>query len=519
MVRADERSDDGTSVEPPLEAPTIERSAHSAPNELDPAIRGRFEPCALWVHEGRTYAVRCDGAESLAVGRDRLRPMWPGRFSWSVRNSVGHAQLRGHRGEKSASRALHVEVVARRFDDPAAQLAFVQATVRAIEREQRLDPFRDRHYEWPAHRSGPLAIDPLIDALARDEAVLDGSLTALRAQPARALATQIDRVLIAKEPTALDAADIAAASGPWEHAAGLSMNARLKGVAPREAWGAVSEHTFDCAENRWVRSELRRVIALTSEPEFDRALALRSPMERAAAARAVDRVRAALASEPLLRAVGASDPSRARAMCERREAYAAIVRWLDSAGASSTLRWPVAREAASLRDAATLYELYSFFALARAIGAALGEPVRFAAARDERGAQRGLARGAVAHIGARHALQYNREVEAYSGTLRPDFSLFCERDLLLVFDAKMRVRDGRSADDRALDEAARVDIDKMHAYRDALGARAAVCLFPGERSVLYEIDGQRREQVRVASLVRSGLAGVGAIALIPEGAL
>jgi predicted component of viral defense system (DUF524 family) len=133
----------------------------------------------------------------------------------------------------------------------------------------------------------------------------------------------------------------------------------------------------------------------------------------------------------------------------------------------------------------------------------------------------GLARGSEARIGAKYALVYNQDVEAYSGTLRPDFVLRVDGAVELVFDAKMRVSasSGAAQGDDADARAARVDLDKMHAYRDALGVRAAVCVFPGERSAMYRTDGTRADDLRLAALVRKQLDGVGALALCPEGAL
>lgn len=476
-------------------------------------MRATLAPSALWLREGQTYGVRCDGVEELAVGAERVRPTWPGLFTWTARNAVGRASLRGMRDGRCVTRSLDVEIVAARFDDPAQQWRFVRALTAVIEREQRLDPFRDRHLEWNATRDGALSLEPLIDALDRDADALVTALAALRAQPATALSTVIERVLVAKHADAVDALDLAAADGAWDSTSRDAHSRRaLRGRAPREAWGTLSATSFDCPENRWLRAELTAVIERASTDAFSRALDARTPRARTRVQRSLDEVRTALANEPLRQAADTVlDPSRARAMCDRRESYATVARWIDSAGASSTLRWPLARDAASLRDAATLYEMYCFFALSRAIGAALGEPVRFCPAKDARGAMIGLARGAVATIGERHTLLYNRAIEAYSGSLRPDFALVCDGATQLVFDAKMRAVDG--------EDAARTDIDKMHAYRDALGVRAAVCLFPGERSVLFEVNGGNPRAARIATVVRGGFEGVGALALAPEDAL
>jgi hypothetical protein len=505
-----------------LGRPEIEHAPSAPVEPLPAALRVALAPSERWVREGRTYSVRCDRATQLAVGRERIAPSWPGWFAWTVRGSVGRASLRGCIDGRVASSALEVEVVARRFDGPAAQLAFVTAMVRALEREQRTNPFRDRHFEWPAARSSeePSTLDEhaLLDALSRRGGELIAALDAVRASPARCARTEQTRVLLACEPDAIDAIELAAASGRWEPSAPSATSRVLRGRAPREAWGHTLQWTTDCPENRWLRDRLAAALSLCDRPSFERALSTRPLRERAEAIETIARMRAALRDEPLASARGAvADPARAKAACDRHSAYRAALCWLDTAGPNQTLRWPFAREAASLRDAATLYEMYCFFALARGIAAALGEPLRFRSA--PRGV--GLARGATAAIGEDRALVYNCEMKAYSGTLRPDFALVRAGVVELVFDAKMRVRDPSLAGDHgpSEDDAARIDLDKMHAYRDALGVRAAVCVFPGARSTLFETSGARREGVRLSSLLRSNIRGIAALALAPEGAL
>lgn len=487
-------------------------------DRIDPALADELAPCRHWLREGRTYGLRCDGASSLELGVERLAPAWPGLFSWTVRNAVGRATIRGVDAHGRRTNALDVEVVARRFEGPLEQLRFVRAMVDAIEREELADPFRDRHLSWRASvveaRDAP-PIRTLIERLSRDGAALSAALDAIAAQPAREARSKPARVRIATDAADVELSEIVAADGAWDDNARGVAAQKLRGRAPREAWGSTLDWTADCAENRYLRARLAKLTEACGSRAFDRALRATGAVHRAAARATIEHVQRALDREPFVSARSSvSDLERARAACERRDAYRDALDWIDRLYARPTLRWPTVDHAASLRDAATLYEVYCFFALSRSVAATLGEPAQFRAAPS---ATCALARGATATFGERWTLVYNRDVVAYSGSLRPDFALLCDDKVELVFDAKMRVRDGH--DRGAADDAARVDLDKMHAYRDALGVRAAVCLFPGERSMLYRTDGTRTADVRLASLVRAKSTGIAALALCPEHAL
>ncbi|MCD6524097.1 MAG: hypothetical protein J7K48_03755, partial [Thermococcus sp.] len=61
------------------------------------------------------------------------------------------------------------------------------------------------------------------------------------------------------------------------------------------------------------------------------------------------------------------------------------------------------------------------------------------------------------------------------------------------------------------------DIYKMHTYRDALGCNFAVVLYPGQRSVFFDIDkGKLSGSFDFSSLLSRDLKGVGYIRLVPE---
>jgi predicted component of viral defense system (DUF524 family) len=56
----------------------------------------------------------------------------------------------------------------------------------------------------------------------------------------------------------------------------------------------------------------------------------------------------------------------------------------------------------------------------------------------------------------------------------------------------------------------------MHTYRDALGVRAAVALYPGDEAMFYAVGCGRVSPVTLAEIITGNLSGVGAIPLHPD---
>jgi len=111
--------------------------------------------------------------------------------------------------------------------------------------------------------------------------------------------------------------------------------------------------------------------------------------------------------------------------------------------------------------------------------------------------------------------------------LRPDFSLFKNEELIGVFDAKFKLdvvdankfaeEDRKMEKEPSLQTWAKLeDIYKMHTYRDALGCRFTVVVYPGGKSVFFDIDkGRLSESFDFSSLLSRDLKGVGYIRFVP----
>ena len=444
------------------------------------------------------YAIEAPGADSVRVGSESLAPLRPGHFAWTVRNAVGRCELRAVHQDATGS-AISVEVVSKRFGDPAEQLMFVQKVLRSIDKFHAIfQPSSST--TWSISRQDKLSRTALLAAIVQHGDELTSSLTSVQSDPIFAWKTTDQRVDVATHGDSVTPLAIASADGDWQHAK-TKLPPLLKGKLPRHAWGEDTARHTDCLENQLVAGALAVIQQASDSSEFKQALALLSPQERAHANRVLHSVEQARECDTFSRCQRVQDECKARLLVQRNPPYAQVIRWLDHAGENLWSQHPTLSDAARLRDAATLYEYWCFFALSDALCSALDLPMS---------SYRSLAQGTVVEFGSEYALQYNRETESYSGKLKPDFVLTYQGRPQWVFDAKMRVqRTGASLDPRT------DDLHKMHAYRDALGVFAAVCLYPGDQSIFWQTHASAITPFRLTTLLRNELQGIGALAFNP----
>ena len=56
----------------------------------------------------------------------------------------------------------------------------------------------------------------------------------------------------------------------------------------------------------------------------------------------------------------------------------------------------------------------------------------------------------------------------------------------------------------------------MHTYRDALGVRAAVAVYPGSESVFHNVNGTKQKDWTVRDLLLNDWLGIGALPCMPD---
>jgi predicted component of viral defense system (DUF524 family) len=192
----------------------------------------------------------------------------------------------------------------------------------------------------------------------------------------------------------------------------------------------------------------------------------------------------------------------------RREGYRQLLDAWSRLNEPSAPLFDAIDHAIEVRDVATLYEQWCFFALAEELGKRVGEPTYRASSVDGVALQW--------NAGARFhdvwEMDYNATRIGYSLPFRPDLILRKGHKIVAVFDAKFRATKP-SPDDEDSDPK-RADIDKMHAYRDALAVPCAIILYPGTETWSFTHSGTQAELVTLDDVL-NGWNGVGALPLRP----
>lgn len=178
------------------------------------------------------------------------------------------------------------------------------------------------------------------------------------------------------------------------------------------------------------------------------------------------------------------------------------------------------------RDAAAIYEYWCYIQIVDELEALLGPPLsrdRFKASPLQAGLNWGY-RVRWRQMEALYNASFSRPssgspqpgLDSYSLRLRPDIALRGPGRRLNLFDAKLKRRFARALEgNRATagpEESFRPeDLHKMHAYRDALGAKSVWVLYPGSDPEPKEFPAPRE----AGEAAPVGFQGVGAIGLKP----
>ena len=173
-----------------------------------------------------------------------------------------------------------------------------------------------------------------------------------------------------------------------------------------------------------------------------------------------------------------------------------------------------ARDLLESKDIARLYELWCYFQVVATLRSILGEPNCPQQIRSD-GFGTQLDQGVLVEwsehgVRAGYNVSFGQSGQhrSYSRTMRPDVTIFLRDGGVHILDAKFRVtwNDAASANKDTVGDIKnfkRDDLDKMHAYRDAIpNARSAWVMYPG--TVRREFsDGS------------AGVSGVGAVPVVP----
>jgi len=265
------------------------------------------------------------------------------------------------------------------------------------------------------------------------------------------------------------------------------------------------EHTFDTAENRFVLELIRQLRAIIDRVEhLARARKKPSPFWTNAVrdCEAMRRVLGPFERHDVWIEVGRmAHVPIGSSVLQRRRGYTDVLRHHLAMRAAARIPFDkntIDERLLGLKDVATLYELWCYFAVVDAVREVIGREPDLVEDMDVKVDEVDLGRGfRVAWLGGptvHYNLSFSRGKpsprRSASLMLRPDIIIEIERDGQLelhVFDAKLRVDGVASVDDESEDDDAdplsfkKDDVAKMHAYRDALPhVRSARVLYPGD---------------------------------------
>ncbi len=303
----------------------------------------------------------------------------------------------------------------------------------------------------------------------------------------------------------------------------MPLTKALAGYGPSHLWQQVAEETFDTAPNRFARHFLMELNDWSSRLKTTNWLT-----RHLTAVKGIQDELAYAQLDPLWQEVGTINrfPAENQVLLKRfgyRD-------WADLWRQFQRARLPVFQQtdaAIDTRDIATLYEVWCFFALSNKIQQTLQIVTEELSWGLHISDEKGLEYTTTVDFGrSGYRLSYNERfgrnpTRSYSVTLRPDFTLHGPAGQRIIFDAKFRFDRGDleldnldSGDSQRV--AKKADLYKMHTYRDALHARAAITLFPGDKDVFYHSRAERVEVIDWPALIAGEWQGIGAVGLVPE---
>jgi predicted component of viral defense system (DUF524 family) len=486
-------------------------------------LRSAFSPATHCLYEWTEYWLEYHGADRLRLVDTWLAPKVKGWFCVRFENQLGLATLQPYAGTQPSGPPLYVEVISSKFPKLDQHLSFYRGLLNDLfDRAARL-PFT---FSSPTGRSVTEALRPptplfTLHFLCQYAPTLRNALAIVQAAPHRQLRDDPALVPLA-EATEADAdvlLSILRAPQEWVSAGGFLLAKRLKGYAPARVWQRRPEETTDTPENRFVLAFLRQVLTaaemLPAQQWWSNV-----PIERQTIVRETAGLLRQAIVHPLFADVGPLHhlPLTSQVLLRRDGYRELLVLWQRFHQARRPLFAPLQR-AIDVRDIAKLYEMWAFWALVEEIAVQVQESPSIDLRLSD---ESGLEWQAEARFGAAGTLVYNRQYQppySYSVPLRPDFTWVRQGQPEVVLDAKFRLErlaPEDTTDDSPEATARRADLYKMHTYRDALGVRAAISIYPGDISIFYDRTGEQYTNLTLRDLLLGDCSGIGAIAMSPH---
>jgi predicted component of viral defense system (DUF524 family) len=500
---------------------------HDVPEHLR-----RFLAPARWIiYEWTPYVVEWPGATRLQAGSVWHQPIATDVFQLSFDNQLGLTTIRAHDDRGPIGDPIHVEVIAGKFPGPQQSVDFLRRTLDDLVARVAASPFVLGAATERMVRESQAPPNALFayHFFRHHRATLIRALQGIRGRPHQRLTTDPELVRL-HEVRQIDRESMvrmlrAGHPSPVALAGNIERMTPLQRLRPDRVWQQIPAETFDTPENRFVLAVCRRM--LSTVHSLRRAAWYGRPCVDALTRRHIDDVAAHLSMltiddrfAPLGPMVVAPAQSR---VLQRRDGYRELAMLWQLFQLSRRPLFEQVQNAIDLRNIADLYEFWVWFELIDRIREITGkEPVHLPVF-GEFGAPGWQSRTRFEGYGTLH---YNKEYRGYSGIwLRPDYVWERPDGSLIVMDAKFRMHspteiidaEGGVSNDPVAQRAKSDDLQKMHAYRDAIrGVNAAVVLYPGNVAVFRNTDREHLT-VDLAGLLTGEVEGIGAIPMNPIG--
>lgn len=493
---------------------------HPEPEPIPDQWLVALAPATHYCYEWREYFIQWPNATRLRVGNVWQAPALPGFFRLQFENQLGLTVLQPFHGDQPLAEPLRLEVISPKFGQPESHVRFLRTLLHDLFARAARLPFS---FSGPTSRGVAEALQPpsplfVYHFLLHYGPQLRQALECVRASPHRLLVDHPTYLPIGQASEADPAIlmDILHSPQRWARAGEFRLAQRLHGFAPTHVWQRRPDETLDTPENRFVLAFLHQLVAAAETLTSERWWGAVAEDRRRAIVTLTSQARQALAWS-MFREVGIMTrmPLNSQVLL-RQEGYRDLRDLYWRFHQARRPLFEALRRSIELRDIATLYEQWCFFALVEEIGQQLGVTPQVELATSD---EYGLHWQARAHFRNGEELVYNEGRQGYSLWLRPDFVWKRPGHSDVVLDAKFRLRREDvdvASDVPAMAGAQATDLYKMHTYRDALSVRAAVAVYPGDENVFYDRATMQRQGITLADVLLGEHAGVGALAFKPQ---
>lgn len=480
------------------------------------ALLKAFAPAKICLYEFEEYWLKLPEGYELWIGDKKADKSHENWFPVQFKNQLGLAEIRAVRTDRQESCAVIVEVISGKYDSPQKHLDFYQTLLQDLfKRAAQLDFTIDA----PTRRGVQESFEPpspmfVYHFLTRSAQQIEQAINIVLGDPHRLLIDFREQVPLEQVsqigPDFLE--NFTQASSDWVKADRLALPEALQNKLPARFWQVNAEETFNTPENRFVLAFLRQIQTAAEGLESQLWWNQVPEKHKDSIHNLVGLIRLITAQTFLLEVGQMHQIPYQSQVLLRRAGYRECLSLYQAFHQSRQPVFQPLQEAINVRNVAYLYEIWTFFKLIETIQEV--SELKYLRARFTD--KFGLDWKAYAKFGNGGVLHFNlqfRQPNSYSLPLQPDF-IWVTGGYRVVLDAKFRMRfvTKKNSDQNSIVAAPEEgDIHKMHTYKDALKARAAVILYPGDKTSFYPTNPKSYPGFNLQNLLSGSISGVGAM--------